>query len=117
MAVCESADRRLERTDIVPTSEEKPPLAAAVEWVGRIMAVGIEMILPGLGGKWLDDRWATTPLLTLSGFGLGMAVGIWHLLVMTAAVKKSSQHRDDQHRDNQQREGKDELPPDQPAAN
>jgi hypothetical protein len=71
----------------VPTSDDRPPIAVAMEWVARIAAVALEMVVPGLAGKWLDDRWKTEPLLTLIGFGLGMAGGIWHLLLMTASAK------------------------------
>lgn len=39
------------------------------------------MILPGLGGHWLDERWGTE-FLTLVGFGLGLTAGIWRLLQM-----------------------------------
>ncbi len=47
------------------------------------------MVLPGLAGKWLDDRWATGPLFTLVFFGLGMTIGIWHLLIMTSAKERN----------------------------
>lgn len=79
--------------------DPKDPVALAAEWVGRIIAVGIEMVLPGLAGKWLDDRWGVGPLCTLIGFGLGMTVGIWHLLVMTTAKQRDrdrpKDHRND----------------------
>jgi F0F1-type ATP synthase assembly protein I len=41
------------------------------------------MVLPGVGGGWLDSRFGTAPLCTLLGFGLGLTAGIWHLLLMT----------------------------------
>ncbi len=77
----------------MPTSNDKSPLAAAAQWVGRIVAVGLEMVLPGVAGKWLDERWGTSPLLTLGGFVLGMVGGVWHLLLMTAAENKNKQPR------------------------
>lgn len=77
----------------------KDPLALAAEWVGRILAVGLEMVLPGLGGKWLDDRWGSGPLLTLVGFGLGMTIGIWHLLIMTSAKQRDRRPPGDQRHD------------------
>jgi hypothetical protein len=54
----------------------------AYQWVGRILAVVAEMVVPGLVGRYLDDRWGTS-FLTLAGFGLGLTVGIYHLVVMT----------------------------------
>jgi F0F1-type ATP synthase assembly protein I len=68
-------------------------MAAAMEWVSRITALALEMVLPGLAGTWLDDRWGTRPALTIIGFLLGMVGGIVHLLRMTAAANKKTQKR------------------------
>jgi hypothetical protein len=56
-----------------------------MEWVSRITTVALEMVLPGLGGLWLDGRWGTS-FLGLLGFVLGLTLGIWHLLQMTRAL-------------------------------
>jgi F0F1-type ATP synthase assembly protein I len=79
----------------VPASNDRSPLSAAIEWVGRITAVGVEMVVPGLAGSWLDDRLGSTPLLTLVGFAFGMVAGIWHLLIMTSAKKSGDRPRRD----------------------
>jgi hypothetical protein len=63
-----------------------------MEWVSRITAVALEMVLPGLGGQWLDRRWGTS-FLGLLGFALGMTVGIWHLLQMTRALNNKGGKR------------------------
>lgn len=63
-------------------------MAQAMEWVARITTVALEMVLPGLAGVWLDKQLATG-VFALIGFGLGMVVGIWHLLVMTGSVGKN----------------------------
>ncbi len=60
---------------------ESNPLAFAFGWVGRMTTVVLEMILPGLGGHWLDARWETH-YWALLGFGLGFGVGLFHLLQM-----------------------------------
>ena len=57
-------------------------MAAAMEWVSRIFAVALEMVLPGLAGIWLDEKLGTG-FLVLVGFGLGIALAIWHLLAMS----------------------------------
>lgn len=57
-------------------------MAAAMQWVSRIFAVTVEIVGLGLLGHWLDDRWGTS-FLALVGFGLGISLGIWHLIVMT----------------------------------
>jgi hypothetical protein len=53
-----------------------------MEWVSQITTVVAVMVLPGLAGQWLDDRWGTG-FLALVGFALGLTVGIWHLITMT----------------------------------
>jgi hypothetical protein len=58
-------------------------MAAAMEWVSRIFAVSLEMFLPGLGGQWLDGHFGTQ-WIGLTGFALGLGLGLWHLLLMTA---------------------------------
>ena len=56
-----------------------------MEWVSRIVTVGLEMVLPGLLGAWLDHRWGSSPWLMVAGFGFGIVGGIWHLIVLTAS--------------------------------
>lgn len=63
-------------------SQHPNPIGKASEWVGRILAVVVEMVVPGLVGQYLDDRLGTR-FLTLIGFGLGLSLGIYHLVVMT----------------------------------
>ena len=66
----------------VMSPEPLNPMAAAVQWVGRIVAVGLEMVLPGLAGQWLDGRFGTS-FCALLGFAFGVVAGVWHLVVMT----------------------------------
>ena len=66
----------------VPPSTPRQPLALAMEWVAKITTVGLEMVLPGVGGVYLDKYFQTT-FLALLGFGVGMTVGILHLLQMS----------------------------------
>ena len=56
-------------------------MALAIEWVARIFAISLLMFLPGVGGKWLDDR-LDTNIFTLAGFGFGLCTGLAVLLVM-----------------------------------
>ncbi len=78
---------------VTPSPDEKSPIAAAMEWVARITALAFEMVLPGLGGAWLDSRWGTAPALAIVGFVLGTVGGLSHLLWMTAAANKKSQQQ------------------------
>lgn len=67
--------------------DDRPPLAIAMEWVSRIIAVALMMVLPGLGGQWLDNRLGTG-FLALAGFAFGIAAGIYHLLQMTKSASE-----------------------------
>jgi F0F1-type ATP synthase assembly protein I len=60
-----------------------------MEWVAKITTVGLEMALPAIGGKFLDDRWGTK-YWALIGLVVGVAAGLLHLIQMT---RPKSQHR------------------------
>ena len=57
---------------------------------GRVMSVGIQMALPPAVGWWLDQRFATTPWLTLLGVALGFSSGLWELLKLAKDSEDSS---------------------------
>jgi hypothetical protein len=61
----------------------------ALEWVSRIMAVALAMVLPGLLGYWLDKKLGTS-FLAPAGFVFGIVGGMWSLLVLTGAVAGKS---------------------------
>ena len=65
------------------------PIAAAMEWVTKITTVGLEMVLPAIGGRYLDQR-LNANYWTLIGLMLGVTTGIWHLLLMTRQNVKRS---------------------------
>ena len=66
--------------------DRRNPLGEALDWAARIMAVALEMVLPGLAGHWLDGRLGTS-FLVLVGFAFGLTMGVWHLLLMTRAAE------------------------------
>ncbi len=66
--------------------ENRSPFAEAMEWVSKIAAVALVMVLPGLAGQWVD-RWLGTKFIGLVGFALGVTSGIAYLLVMTRPPK------------------------------
>jgi hypothetical protein len=57
-------------------------MSRAMEWVSRIFAMCVAMVGPGLLGMWLDGKLGTV-FLGMLGFGLGVALGIYYLLVIT----------------------------------
>lgn len=64
------------------TSRDMTWMREAVNWVARITTVGLEMVLPGLGGLWLDSRFGTHFLGAL-GFAVGVALGLWQMVKFT----------------------------------
>lgn len=62
------------------TPDRQPPLAAAMAWVSRITTIALLMVVPGLGGLWLDRWLGTKVVFTLAGFVLGLAAGLWQLV-------------------------------------
>ena len=67
------------------SSNKRSVTAVAYEWASRIMTVSLEMVVPGLLGYWLlDQNLGTGGLFTMLGFGLGMTLGVWHLIKMTS---------------------------------
>jgi len=53
-----------------------------MEWVSRVLAICLEMLLPGFFGRWLDGK-LDTGFLMLVGFGIGISLAIWHLTRLT----------------------------------
>ena len=64
-----------------------PPIALAMEWVAKITTVGLEMIVPAIGGRYLD-HYLGTQYWTVVGLVIGVVFGFWHLLQMTKVVKQ-----------------------------
>jgi hypothetical protein len=62
-------------------------MAEALDWVGRVMAVGLVMLLPGLGGQWLD-QWLGSSVLVLIGFAVGLTAGVAYLIWMTQTLNR-----------------------------
>ena len=77
-----------------PTPDERSPAVVAYAWASRLMTVSLEMVLPGLGGYWLDQRLGTTPAFTAIAFACGLALGMWHLLKMTSAPEGRASNSD-----------------------
>jgi hypothetical protein len=75
----------------------RDPISLAMEWVAKITTVALEMVLPAIGGGYLDRRLGTG-YWALVGVATGMVVGMWHLLLMTRppqASKKTDGGSDD----------------------
>lgn len=72
--------------------DELSPIAIAYGWVAKVTTVVGEMVLLGIGGSWLDQRWGTKFLAPV-GLMLGVSLGLWHLIVMTKTVNTKRSER------------------------
>ena len=54
----------------------------ALNWFSKITTVGLEMVVLGLIGVWLDNQFGTRFISPL-GFAMGAGFGLWHLMQMT----------------------------------
>ena len=61
------------------------PMGAAMQWVARIFGSAVMMILPGLAGLWLDDRFGWS-FIGLIGFAFGLIGGMTYLISATRAA-------------------------------
>jgi hypothetical protein len=61
------------------------PMGIAMQWVAKIFAAAVMMILPGLGGLWLDQRFGLQ-FMGLVGFGFGLVGGMIYLISATRSA-------------------------------
>jgi Putative F0F1-ATPase subunit Ca2+/Mg2+ transporter len=73
--------------NFVPPPPAQHPLALAMEWVAKITTVGLVMVLPAVGGEYLDTRLGTK-YWVLIGLGCGVVAGMVHLLRITRSPPK-----------------------------
>lgn len=67
-------------------------------WIGRIFAVMLFMIGPGVAGMWLDKQFGTR-FLAVIGIVLGMVLGTAALLVLVNVKRPSLEDQVDRHLD------------------
>jgi hypothetical protein len=65
--------------------DDRHAIAAAMHWGLQITSVALEIILPVVVGRWLDQLWGTN-CITVIGVLIGPPLGFWHLLVLTGVV-------------------------------
>jgi F0F1-type ATP synthase assembly protein I len=71
-----------------------------MEWVTKITTVALEMVLPALGGVYLDKRMGTS-YWALIGLVVGFVAGMWHLLQMTRGPGSGQPVKQDRKEDRQ----------------
>lgn len=65
---------------IRPPEYRDSPIAEASRWVSRITSVALTMVLPAVGGYFLDKYMGSGPWMLLLGAGLGLVVAFTELL-------------------------------------
>jgi F0F1-type ATP synthase assembly protein I len=64
-------------------------LAIAYTWAWRVIAISLEMVVPGLAGYWIDTQLGTKALFMILGFVIGMTVAILHLVQIARGSSNS----------------------------
>ena len=68
-------------------------MARAAGWTSEVTTIALEMVLPGLGGYWLDHRLGTKMVFLLLGVIFGFSLGLWHLLKLARALSEEDTKR------------------------
>lgn len=81
-------------------SDGRSNLAKGIDWATRISTACLTMVLPCVGGYYLDLWLGTMPVFVLIFLALGMALGIYQLVRITQILgdsmdSKSSDFKDD----------------------
>jgi F0F1-type ATP synthase assembly protein I len=63
--------------------DDRSPFASAYEWTARITTISLELVLPVLGGIWLDEQLHLSPLFLMLGAALGFLTAILSLVRLT----------------------------------
>ena len=58
-------------------------MAKAIAIAHAILSAALQMALPPALGYWLDQRWGTNVLLTISGAVFGLTMGMYSLIRTT----------------------------------
>jgi hypothetical protein len=72
-------------------ADDRSSLAKAYHWATRIMAVSLEMVLPGVAGSWVDRQLGTKVLFMFLGFVLGGTAATVHLIRLTRSNNNQSE--------------------------
>jgi F0F1-type ATP synthase assembly protein I len=87
----EQPDDEKRKSNFSPFGESGPLLTAGLQ-------LGISVIAMALLGWWLDDRWKTTPWLTLVGVVFGFGSGLYQFIKTVNKISKEEEKREHIHR-------------------
>ena len=72
--------------DVAAPDDAASPVGEAFAWASRILAIGLAMFLPGVGGTWLDARLGTR-FLGPVGLIFGFSAALFWLVQIGNSVK------------------------------
>jgi len=61
-------------------NDNRSPIMVGYMWATNVTSAAVEMVIPIVGGVWLDNKFQTKPLFILIGLFLGMTIMLLHLL-------------------------------------
>ena len=72
------------RWEVPDPREPRSPVSAAAAWAAEVTTIAMEMAAPALAGWWLDRKLDTSPLCVSMGGGIGLALGLLHLVRLSS---------------------------------
>jgi F0F1-type ATP synthase assembly protein I len=90
--------------EVTGPADDRSPMAVGIAMASMIISIGLEMVIPGLIGYWLDGRFGTGPLLLLIGFAIGIAAAGWQLTRLVAKLSAANSKRANSKRDSSKRD-------------
>lgn len=85
-------------------------MSEALNWATRITTIGLMMVLPALGGRWLDGRYGTN-YWSLVGLVFGLAIGLLQLVQIAREGTPQRSVKNQNHPSSGSRPGDSELKP------
>jgi F0F1-type ATP synthase assembly protein I len=73
-----------------PKADQRSNMAKGIDWATRISSACLSMVLPSIGGYYLDNWLGTKVVFLLVGLVLGMTLGIYQLVRLANSVEKDS---------------------------
>ena len=69
-------------------TDDRNPLAVAVEWTSRVTTIALEFVIPGVIGVWIDQQLGTVMVFLVLGVIFGMSAGMLHLARLAASADR-----------------------------
>lgn len=70
---------------------KRSAIQRAAFWTGRVTNAGLQMVIPGLIGHWIDRQLGTQVLFTMVGFAGGMVLAIRGLIGLSHSLNERMQ--------------------------